>query len=188
MKSSFVIVVASVWLQGNSYNTLAFNAKPQHIAACELLWAPARAEMILAMGYSTTTTTTCRVYLRGALFVAVGVLLFATLHVHVAVEAADSECQNLAASPTLTPFVDELPIMRTIHLTTKKITIGAWKIKQVKQTSLTVTQNSIHSSTFLYITTLDLCRHPIATFCIALKLIHFNFTKTLSGTERRREL
>lgn len=27
MKSTFVIVVASVWLQGNSYNTLAFNAK-----------------------------------------------------------------------------------------------------------------------------------------------------------------
>lgn len=147
MKSSFVIAVASVWLQGNSYNTLAFVAKPQHIAACEILWALARAEMIPAMGY---TTTTCRVYLRGALFVAVGVLLFATRHVHVAVEAADSVCQKLAASPTLTPFVDELPIMRTIHLTTKQITIGAWKIKQVKQTSLTVTQNSIHSSTFLY--------------------------------------
>jgi hypothetical protein len=97
--------------------------------------------MILAMSYSTITT--CGVYLRGALFVAVGVLLFATLHVHVVVEAADSECQNLAPSPTLTPFVDELPIMRTIHLTTERITIGAWKIKQVKQTSLTVTPNSI---------------------------------------------
>lgn len=148
VKSSFVIVVASVWMQGNSYKTLAFNAKRQHLATCEILWAPARAEMILAMGYSTITT--CRVYLRGALFVAVGVLLFTTLHVHVAVEAADSLCQNLAASPTLTPFVDELPIMRTIHLTPKRIKIGVWRIKQVKQTSLTVTQNSIRSSTFLY--------------------------------------
>jgi hypothetical protein len=60
--------------------------------------------------------------------------LFATiwlLHV-VASSAQDSLCQNMAPSPTLTPFVDALPIPPSIavnNLTT--LTISSYKITQV---------------------------------------------------------
>ena len=60
--------------------------------------------------------------------------LFATiwlLHV-VASSAQDSQCQNMTPSPTLTPFVDALPIPPSIavnNLTT--LTISSYKITQV---------------------------------------------------------
>lgn len=47
------------------------------------------------------------------------------------VEAEDSFCQALTPSPTLTQFVDKLPIPYQIPVNTTEISIGAWKIKQV---------------------------------------------------------
>jgi len=46
------------------------------------------------------------------------------------VEAEDSFCQALTPSPTLTQFVDKLPIPYQIPVNTTEISIGAWKIKQ----------------------------------------------------------
>jgi hypothetical protein len=47
------------------------------------------------------------------------------------VEAQNSLCQALAPSPTLTKFVDQLPIPKQIAVNTTEISIAAWKIKQV---------------------------------------------------------
>ncbi|CAK9197488.1 unnamed protein product [Sphagnum jensenii] len=46
------------------------------------------------------------------------------------VEAKNSFCQALASSPTLTKFVDQLPIPKQIAVNTTEISIAAWKIKQ----------------------------------------------------------
>ena len=49
--------------------------------------------------------------------------------------AQDSICQNLDPSPTLTPFVDALPIPPSITLTSAAVTLGAYKITQVDHTN-----------------------------------------------------
>lgn len=59
------------------------------------------------------------------------VLIVGLLHM-IAASAQDSECQNLAPSPTLTMFVDTLPIPSSITLTNATLTIGAYKITQVR--------------------------------------------------------
>lgn len=63
------------------------------------------------------------------------------LHIDVAGSAQKSVCQNLAPSPQLKKFVDELPILRTIPVSPKRISIGAWKIKQVTCPALIVSFN-----------------------------------------------
>jgi hypothetical protein len=49
-----------------------------------------------------------------------------------AASAQNSVCQNLAPSPTLTMFVDPLPVPPSITLTNATLTIGAYKITQVR--------------------------------------------------------
>jgi hypothetical protein len=63
------------------------------------------------------------------------------LHIDAAGSAQESVCQNLAPSPQLKKFVDKLPIMRTIPVSPKRISIGAWKIKQVTISALIVSFN-----------------------------------------------
>ena len=58
------------------------------------------------------------------------------LHIDAAGSTQKSVCQNLAPSPQLKKFVDKLPIMRTIPVSPKRISIGAWKIKQVTNSCL----------------------------------------------------
>jgi spore coat protein A len=46
------------------------------------------------------------------------------------VEALNSSCRIMVPSPTLTKFVDQLPIPKQIAVNTTEISIAAWKIKQ----------------------------------------------------------
>lgn len=63
------------------------------------------------------------------------------LHIDAVGSAQKSVCQNLAPSPQLKKFVDKLPIMRTIPVSPKRISIGAWKIQQVTISALIVSFN-----------------------------------------------
>lgn len=57
-----------------------------------------------------------------------------------AVDVNDSSvCQNLVPSPRLEQFVDELPRLKTILVNNRKqVTLGAYKIKQVRDVSSSI--------------------------------------------------
>ncbi len=62
-----------------------------------------------------------------------------------AVDVNDSSvCQNLVPSPRLEQFVDELPRLKTILFNNRKqVTLGAYKLKQVRDVSSSIGPASI---------------------------------------------
>ncbi len=62
------------------------------------------------------------------------------------VEALNSSCRIMVPSPTLTKFVDQLPIPKQIAVNTTEISIAAWKIKQVRRSWCRASSSSSSSS------------------------------------------
>lgn len=64
--------------------------------------------------------------------------LLQTTYASTALDSPVSLCQELAPSPSLEQFVDKLPILKKIRISDgKQLTLGAYKIQQVRTPSLT---------------------------------------------------
>ncbi|KAG0577655.1 hypothetical protein KC19_5G170500 [Ceratodon purpureus] len=94
----------------------------------------------------------------------------------IATCAQNSVCQNLAASPTLTMFVDQLPIPPAIHLTNATLSVGAFKINQKLHRDLPPT------TLYAYGQTISDAMYPAATLeARRNQPAHVYYTNNIAG-------